>query len=110
VASWVETRRPAGRAWLIDSIVCPIILSWILGGKQMPQIVTATFEDGILKPSQPLDLEPHTEVQLTIELLPDKSDRQRSREALAKLMELCRTSPIHPKEAHLTRDQLHERR
>jgi len=32
--------------------------------------ITATFEDGVLKPAQPLDLPPHAEVRITIELLP----------------------------------------
>jgi predicted DNA-binding antitoxin AbrB/MazE fold protein len=34
------------------------------------QTVTATFEDGVLKPSQPLDLPAHADVRVTIELLP----------------------------------------
>jgi len=34
------------------------------------QTITATFEDGVLKPTQPLDLPAHAEVRLTIELLP----------------------------------------
>ncbi len=34
------------------------------------QTITATFEDGVLKPTQPLDLPAHVEVRLTIELLP----------------------------------------
>jgi predicted DNA-binding antitoxin AbrB/MazE fold protein len=34
------------------------------------QTITATFEDGVLKPTQPLDLPVHAEVRLTIELLP----------------------------------------
>jgi predicted DNA-binding antitoxin AbrB/MazE fold protein len=31
--------------------------------------ITATFEDGVLKPAQPLNLPAHAEVRLTIELL-----------------------------------------
>jgi predicted DNA-binding antitoxin AbrB/MazE fold protein len=34
------------------------------------QTITATYEDGVLKPTQPLDLPAHAEVRLTIELLP----------------------------------------
>jgi predicted DNA-binding antitoxin AbrB/MazE fold protein len=34
------------------------------------QTVTARFEDGVLKPAQPLDLPPHSDVRITIELLP----------------------------------------
>jgi predicted DNA-binding antitoxin AbrB/MazE fold protein len=34
------------------------------------QTITATFEDGVLKPTQPLNLPAHSEVRVTIELLP----------------------------------------
>jgi predicted DNA-binding antitoxin AbrB/MazE fold protein len=34
------------------------------------QTITATFEDGVLKPKQPLDLPANAEVRVTIELLP----------------------------------------
>jgi predicted DNA-binding antitoxin AbrB/MazE fold protein len=34
------------------------------------QTITATFEDGVLKPTQPLNLPAHAEVRVTIELLP----------------------------------------
>jgi predicted DNA-binding antitoxin AbrB/MazE fold protein len=33
------------------------------------QTITATFEDGVLKPAQPLDLPAHAEVRVTIELV-----------------------------------------
>jgi predicted DNA-binding antitoxin AbrB/MazE fold protein len=33
------------------------------------QTITATFEDGVLKPTQPLDLPAHAEVRVTIELV-----------------------------------------
>ena len=34
------------------------------------QTITAIFQDGVLKPTQPLDLPAHAEVRLTVELLP----------------------------------------
>jgi predicted DNA-binding antitoxin AbrB/MazE fold protein len=34
------------------------------------QTITATYENGVLKPTQPLDLPAHAEVRLTIEVLP----------------------------------------
>jgi predicted DNA-binding antitoxin AbrB/MazE fold protein len=34
------------------------------------QTITATFEDGVLKPTQPLNLPAHAEVRVTIEMLP----------------------------------------
>ncbi len=35
------------------------------------QTITATFEEGVLKPTQPLDLPPQAQVRITIEILPD---------------------------------------
>ena len=35
------------------------------------QTITAIFEDGVLKPSQPLDLPPRAVVRITIEVLPE---------------------------------------
>jgi predicted DNA-binding antitoxin AbrB/MazE fold protein len=32
--------------------------------------ITATYEDGVLKPNEPLNLPPRAEVRVTIELLP----------------------------------------
>jgi predicted DNA-binding antitoxin AbrB/MazE fold protein len=32
--------------------------------------ITATYEDGVLKPAQPLNLPPHAEVRITIEPVP----------------------------------------
>ncbi|HTU89146.1 MAG TPA: antitoxin family protein [Gemmataceae bacterium] len=34
------------------------------------QTIIATFEDGVLKPAQPLDLPAQTQVRITIEVLP----------------------------------------
>jgi predicted DNA-binding antitoxin AbrB/MazE fold protein len=34
------------------------------------QTITATFEDGVLKPMEPLNLPAHSQVRVTIELLP----------------------------------------
>jgi predicted DNA-binding antitoxin AbrB/MazE fold protein len=34
------------------------------------QTITATFEDGVLKPMEPINLPAHAEVRVTIELLP----------------------------------------
>ena len=36
------------------------------------QTITATFEDGVLKPTQPLNLPPHSSVRVTIELVSAK--------------------------------------
>jgi predicted DNA-binding antitoxin AbrB/MazE fold protein len=39
-------------------------------GVLVMQTITATFEDGVLKPKQPLNLPAHSEVRVTVELLP----------------------------------------
>ncbi len=69
------------------------------------QTITATFEDGVLKPAQPLNLPDHAQVRVTIELL--AADLQQA-ERLAALESLWRISKVHSEE-HLTRDELHER-
>jgi predicted DNA-binding antitoxin AbrB/MazE fold protein len=68
-------------------------------------MITATFENGVLKPTQPLDLPDHTQVRLTIE--PMDLDSQKA-EKLAALEALWRISKPHSE--RLTRDELNERR
>jgi predicted DNA-binding antitoxin AbrB/MazE fold protein len=73
--------------------------------------ITAIYEDGVLKPAEPLDLPDHAQVQITIE--PLQSDVQREWDAtkekrLAALNASLRLAK--PLGDHLTRDQLHERR
>jgi predicted DNA-binding antitoxin AbrB/MazE fold protein len=70
----------------------------------MPTI-TATYEDGVLKPAQPLDLPDRAQVRITIELVAD--DVQKA-ERLAAVESLARLAKVHA-ETHLTRDELHER-
>lgn len=74
----------------------------------MNQIITATFEDGILKPDEPLDLSPHSKVRLVIE--PIEPAPEEVRLAWEELERLCVESPIDSGGTRLTRDQLHERR
>jgi predicted DNA-binding antitoxin AbrB/MazE fold protein len=78
----------------------------------MTQTITATFENGVLKPAQPLDLPEHAQVQITISE-PLNSKVQEEWEAtkeqrLAALENLFRMAK--PLGEHLTRDELHERR
>ena len=70
------------------------------------QTIFATFEDGVLKPAQPLDLPDHAQVRLTIEPL---VNGQTVEERLAAFDELMEIAKPHPG-PHLTRDELHERR
>ena len=75
----------------------------------MSQVVTAVYEDGVLKPTEPLDLPPHTAVQLTIEPINSwEASRQERVAALEAFLRKAR--PIESPEPHLTRDDLHERR
>lgn len=75
----------------------------------MSQVVTAVYEDGVLKPAEPLDLAPHTTVQLTIELI-DSWETSRQKRVAALEAFLRQARPIQSPETHLTRDELHERR
>jgi predicted DNA-binding antitoxin AbrB/MazE fold protein len=72
----------------------------------MVHTITATFEDGVLKPAQPLDLPEHAQVRLTVEPLVTELTTE---ERLAALDNLMRLAKPHSG-PHLTRDELHERR
>jgi predicted DNA-binding antitoxin AbrB/MazE fold protein len=73
----------------------------------MSQIVTATFEDGILKPDGPIHLPANTRVRVTIDSL---DETQQSPEAWKELERLWNQIAFVPEGDLLTRDQLHERR
>jgi predicted DNA-binding antitoxin AbrB/MazE fold protein len=70
----------------------------------MDQVITATFENGVLKPDQRLGLPPRSRVRLVVQAVetPD--------EAWEELQRLLKSSPINSGGDFLTRDQLHERR
>lgn len=74
----------------------------------MSQVITAIFEDGILKPEMQLAFPPKTRVRLTIERLDEA--HARAQQAWEELEQLCAESPIDAGGVRLTRDQLHERR
>lgn len=76
----------------------------------MSQVVTAVYEDGVLKPAEPLNLAPHTTVQLTIEELPHDAGPPTAEEKLAMLQQMFRQSKDFSSAPHMTRDELHERR
>lgn len=74
----------------------------------MTQIVTATFEDGVFKPDDKLDLAQGARVQLAVTLSTHSvTERQR---AFAELERFRMQHPIDSGGERLTRDQLHERR
>ena len=78
------------------------------GRTTMIQVITATFEDGVLKPHGELKLPPHARVRLAVEPLQDDAgDRRQAWEALERLWQ---SSAIDSGGDRLSRDQLHERR
>lgn len=68
--------------------------------------ITATFENGVLKPTQPLNLPNHAQVRVTIEPLDTDLNKE---ERLAALESLWQIAKAHS-EKNMTRDELHERR
>ena len=52
----------------------------------MSQTIIAMYEEGVFKPSEPLDLSPQTIVELTINELPGKSDSMPSKDQVLARM------------------------
>jgi predicted DNA-binding antitoxin AbrB/MazE fold protein len=73
----------------------------------MHQMITAIFENGMLKPDQRLDLPEQAHVRLIVDTLDGLPFAAQG--ALAALDRLCEESPICSTGPRLTRDQLHER-
>lgn len=69
--------------------------------------LTATIEDGILKPDVTLPFPDHTRVKLTIE--PVESENI-STAAWQRVKERLRQRPVHGGGMRFTREELHERR
>jgi predicted DNA-binding antitoxin AbrB/MazE fold protein len=74
----------------------------------MEQVLTATFEDGVLKPDAPLTLPPRTRVRLTLQALPGPALTDEL--SWDRLEELWNEVTIDSGGVRPTRDQLHERR
>ena len=74
----------------------------------MTQTITATFEDGVLKPDAKLDLASGTRVRLFIDSGQARDGSQD--DPLMEWEQLCDQSPVYSIEPHMTREQLHERR
>jgi predicted DNA-binding antitoxin AbrB/MazE fold protein len=74
--------------------------------RSMTQTITATFEDGVLKPDAKLSLASGTKVRLLIdsELASDGAQA----DLLAEWERLCDQAPVCSIEPHLTRDELHD--
>ncbi len=76
----------------------------------MTQFFTATFEDGVLKPHEPLSLLPHCRVRVAVEPLEDEETQLRRRQAWETIERLWRESTLDSGGERLTREQLHQRR
>jgi len=83
---------------------------WAAEGNSVFQVITATFEDGVLKPTEQLDLRPHSRVRLTVEPLEDDAADELHRRAWEGLEQLWRQSALDSQGERLSREQLHERR
>jgi len=75
----------------------------------MAQSFLATFEEGVLKPHEPLTLPPQAQVRVSIEPVVAVTGSERAL-AWQRIEELWKNSPIDSGGDRLTRDQLHERR
>lgn len=73
----------------------------------MSQVVTATFQGGMLKPHEPLNLPDQAEVRLIIDSF-DESPNEKD-QAWQELEKLLDESDVDSRGRVLTRDQLHER-
>ena len=74
----------------------------------MSQIITAKFEDGMLKPDAPLDLPPRARVRLVVEPLNELTEDSRRR-VWTELEQLWDEASIDSQGERMTRDQLHVR-
>jgi predicted DNA-binding antitoxin AbrB/MazE fold protein len=75
----------------------------------MSQVITATFEDGVLKPDEKLDLPSGTKVKLIVlepPTVPSEAERQAAWEELERLWQ---ETTINSGGDLLTRDELHDR-
>lgn len=74
----------------------------------MSQTITAIYEDGVLKPTEPLDLKEHEEVSVTITPVPLHSLSPEER--VRRLKEFWATRrPIFAPIPRPTRDELYDR-
>jgi predicted DNA-binding antitoxin AbrB/MazE fold protein len=73
----------------------------------MPEFITTTFADGVLKPERELGLASGTRVRLCLESGDDA--RIEGKRACAELDRRCDDLPIVSDGMHLTREQLRER-
>lgn len=73
----------------------------------MTQLIDAIYEDGVLKPTEALNLPQHSRVRISVEVV---EPRPGSPEAVKRFLDHAKATRMTSTEPHLTRDQLHERR
>jgi predicted DNA-binding antitoxin AbrB/MazE fold protein len=74
----------------------------------MSQVITATFENGVLKPEGELALPAGSRVRLTVEVLGVSSEAKEA--AWQELEQLWEEASVDSGGVRFSRDQLHERR
>lgn len=72
--------------------------------------VTATYENGVLKPDRPLPLAERARVTVTVEPLAEEWTPENGCGTWAQLKAWILANPMHGLGPRLTRDELHERR
>jgi predicted DNA-binding antitoxin AbrB/MazE fold protein len=73
----------------------------------MHQVVTAIYEDGILRPESEINLPPQTRVRITVETLAE--DTPMTAEPWETWERVCEENPVDSGGERLSRDRLHER-
>ncbi len=76
----------------------------------MNLVTAATFQDGVFKPDECLNLRPHARVRLVIESLEEGKKDLEPKPAWDALERLWQQSTIDSQGECLNREQLHERR
>lgn len=75
----------------------------------MIQVITATFENGVLKPDEVLNLPAHARVRLAVEPLQEGAELLSRQQVWEAVERLWWQSPINSHGEHLSREQLQER-
>ncbi len=69
--------------------------------------ISATFEDGVFKPDEPLDLAPHTRAKIVLEVPHEPS--QVVKQAILDIEQLWNEYPVKLGKPRPTRDDLYDR-
>jgi predicted DNA-binding antitoxin AbrB/MazE fold protein len=75
----------------------------------MTTTVTATFENGVLRPDETLALEEQARVRVTVEPLADEWTPEKGRAAWEALKKLMQEQPLHLGGERFSREELYDR-